>query len=259
MPLQRLQHSGGVDDRDRVRLAELGTLRGGGSISRRHADADTICLATVLSPSAMRTSLSRSPGDRRSVGIVRQDGRGGEWGLTALRVAAGVLMVGHGMHKLHDVDGTGRAFDHLGLRPGRHHTLLAGVTEAGAGAASVLGVFTPAASAALTGTMTVAIAKVHGKNGPWITKGGYEYNATLIAVGLRARRGRSRSARARRHARTSARRLRLGGRGARPRCGHRGSRDRHGPTPRPARRRRVIAQSSLSTAMPIWRPRFSAL
>ena len=115
---------------------------------------------------------------------MRQDGRGGEWGLTALRVAAGVLMVGHGMHKLRDVDGTGRAFDHLGLRPGRHHALLAGVTEAGAGAASVLGVFTPAASAALTGTMTVAIAKVHGKNGPWITKGGYEYNATLIAVGF---------------------------------------------------------------------------
>ena len=48
--------------------------------------------------------------------------------------------------------------------------------------ASLLGVFTPAASAATTGTMTVAIKKVHGKNGPWITKGGYEYNAVLMAV-----------------------------------------------------------------------------
>ena len=113
---------------------------------------------------------------------MRQNGRGGEWGLTALRVATGALMVGHGVQKLRDPDRTGRGFDHLGLRPGRQHAVLAGVTETGAGAASVLGVFTPAASAAVTGAMTVAIAKVHGKNGPWITKGGYEYNATLIAI-----------------------------------------------------------------------------
>jgi putative oxidoreductase len=97
-------------------------------------------------------------------------------------VATGAFMVGHGMHKLRDVERTARAFDYLGLKPGQQHALLAGVTETGAGAASILGVFTPAASAAMTGTMTVAIAKVHGKNGPWITKSGYEYNAVLMAV-----------------------------------------------------------------------------
>ena len=112
----------------------------------------------------------------------------GGWGLTALRLTTGALMAGHGLQKLstmfggRGIDGTAPGFDAMGLRPGRPHAIAAGVSETFAGAASVLGVLTPAASAATTGTMTVAIAKVHGRNGPWITKGGYEYNATLIAV-----------------------------------------------------------------------------
>jgi putative oxidoreductase len=120
--------------------------------------------------------------DRDAMMTRMETSRGGEWGLTALRVATGAFMIGHGMHKLRGVERTAGAFEHLGLRPGRPHALLAGATEAGAGAASILGLFTPAASAALTGTMTVAIAKVHGKNGPWITASGYEYNAILMAV-----------------------------------------------------------------------------
>jgi len=120
----------------------------------------------------------------RSVGIVGQasDGRSGSWGLTALRVASGALMAGHGLQKLRDLDRVGQVFDMIGLTPGREHALLASITETGAGVASVLGLWTPAASAATTGVMTVAIAKVHGKNGLWITDRGYEYNATLIAI-----------------------------------------------------------------------------
>ena len=30
--------------------------------------------------------------------------------------------------------------------------------------------------------MSTAIRKVHGKNGPWVTDGGYEYNLALIAI-----------------------------------------------------------------------------
>src|SRR3954471_3061680 len=110
----------------------------------------------------------------------RQDGSG--WGLTALRLATGGLMAGHGIQKLRDVEATAKGFDFMGLRPGRQHAIAAGLVETAAGMASVLGLWTPAAAAATTGTMTVAIAKVHGKNGPWITKGGYEYNATLLAT-----------------------------------------------------------------------------
>ncbi len=121
---------------------------------------------------------------RRSVGNMRPLGgsRRGDLGLTALRCVMGGFMVGHGLHKLRDTDRTAGAFDYLGLSPGRPHALLAGATEVGSGVASILGMWTPAASAAVTGTMTVAIAKVHGQNGPWITNRGYEYNAVLIAV-----------------------------------------------------------------------------
>ena len=108
--------------------------------------------------------------------------RGSGWGLTALRCATGVFMAGHGLQKLRNVERTAPGFDFMGLRPGRPHAILAGAVETSAGVASVLGIWTPAASAATTGVMTVAIAKVHGTNGPWIVKGGYEYNATLIAI-----------------------------------------------------------------------------
>jgi putative oxidoreductase len=36
----------------------------------------------------------------------------------------------------------------------------------------------------ITGTMLVAILKVHAKNGIWVTDGGFEYNATIIAAAL---------------------------------------------------------------------------
>jgi putative oxidoreductase len=36
----------------------------------------------------------------------------------------------------------------------------------------------------ITGTMLVAIQKVHAKNGVWVTEGGFEYNATIIAAAL---------------------------------------------------------------------------
>ncbi|HEU4842393.1 MAG TPA: DoxX family protein [Ilumatobacteraceae bacterium] len=112
----------------------------------------------------------------------------GGWGLTVLRLVTGALMLGHGLQKLGGwlggggLEQTATGFHHLGLRPGRHHAIAAGVTETLSGAGAVLGAVTPLTSAMTTGTMTVAVAKVHGRNGPWIAKGGYEYNATLLAV-----------------------------------------------------------------------------
>ena len=70
----------------------------------------------------------------------------------------------------------------MGLRPGKVHATAAAAAEAGGGALLVAGAATPLAAAALTGTMTVAIDTVHAAKGPWNQKGGYEYNATLIAA-----------------------------------------------------------------------------
>lgn len=48
----------------------------------------------------------------------------------------------------------------------------------------VLGLATPLAASAITSVMLTAINRVHKKNGPWITNGGYEYNVVLIAAAL---------------------------------------------------------------------------
>jgi putative oxidoreductase len=109
-------------------------------------------------------------------------------GRLALRGIVGPLMVGHGTQKLfgwfggHGLEGTGGFFETLGLRPGRRHATAAGAAEALGGALLALGALTPAASALISGSMITAIRKVHAQNGPWATKGGYEYNLVLIGA-----------------------------------------------------------------------------
>ena len=108
----------------------------------------------------------------------------------ATRTLIGGLFIGHGTQKLRGwfggpgLDGTTAMMGSLGLNPPRRNALAAGVSETAAGAMLLTGLATPLAAAALTGTMLTAIRTVHGKNGPWVSSGGYEYNAVLIAVVL---------------------------------------------------------------------------
>jgi putative oxidoreductase len=109
-------------------------------------------------------------------------------GRAILRGTVGPLMIGHGTQKLfgwfggHGLDGTGGFFESLDLRPGRRHASAAGAAETLGGALLTLGALTPLASTLVSGVMTTAIRKVHFKNGPWVTGGGYEYNLVLIAA-----------------------------------------------------------------------------
>ena len=109
-------------------------------------------------------------------------------GRTILRGTVGPLMIGHGTQKLfgwfdgHGPEGTGGFFESLGLRPGKRHAMSAGASETLGGALLTLGALTPLASTLLSGVMMTAIRKVHFKNGPWVTGGGYEYNLVLIAA-----------------------------------------------------------------------------
>ncbi|HEX5858423.1 MAG TPA: DoxX family protein [Microbacterium sp.] len=95
--------------------------------------------------------------------------------LLVLRVVVGLFFAGHGAQKLwgkfggHGLEGTGGFFESLGLSPGRRH-------------AQAAGAMTPLASTLISSTMITAIRKVHAKNGPWTTEGGWEYNAVLIAA-----------------------------------------------------------------------------
>ena len=111
-----------------------------------------------------------------------------KFGIAILRAVVGGLFIGHGLQKLvgafggPGLEGTAGMFESLGLHPGKLHARAAALTETVGGAALLAGVATPAAAAALTGTMTVAVQKVHGQNGVWAQDGGFEYNAVLAAL-----------------------------------------------------------------------------
>jgi putative oxidoreductase len=111
-------------------------------------------------------------------------------GRLILRVVVGSLFFGHGTQKLfgwfggHGPDATAQMFESLGMRPGKRNALAAGAAEAGGGVGIALGLATPFSAAVLVSTMLTAIHRVHLKNGPWATDGGYEYNLVLIAAVL---------------------------------------------------------------------------
>ena len=105
-----------------------------------------------------------------------------------LRLTVGSVFVGHGTQKLFGwfggigLDATAEGFEKIGLRPGRSNAIAAGAAEAGGGALLAAGLATPVAASVLTAAMLTAIHRVHWKNGPWLSNGGYEYNAVLIAA-----------------------------------------------------------------------------
>jgi putative oxidoreductase len=111
-------------------------------------------------------------------------------GRLLLRLVVGGLFVGHGTQKLFGwfdgpgLDTTAQGFEHLGLRPGKPNAIAAGAAEAGGGALLAAGLETPFAASVLVATMLTAIHRVHAKNGPWSSNGGYEYNLVLIAAAL---------------------------------------------------------------------------
>jgi putative oxidoreductase len=104
-----------------------------------------------------------------------------------MRMLVGGLFIGHGTQKLfgwfggHGLEGTAGFFEGLGLRPGRRNAMAAGAAEAGGGTLLAAGLATPLAGAAISGAMVTAIRHVHAPKGPWMSDGGWEYNAVLLA------------------------------------------------------------------------------
>jgi putative oxidoreductase len=105
-----------------------------------------------------------------------------------IRLLIGGFFIGHGTQKLFGwfggggPEGTGQFFESVGIRPGRRMAVAAGATEVTGGALLAAGLATPVAAASLIGVMLTAIKSVHWSKGPWVTSGGYEYNAVLVAV-----------------------------------------------------------------------------
>jgi putative oxidoreductase len=111
-------------------------------------------------------------------------------GILMLRLTIGLAMAGHGSQKLfgwfggYGPDGTGRFMEGLGFRPGRRHALAAGAVEVVGGLLLAFGLLTPLGSALIASVMVVAAATVHGKNGFFITSGGYEFNLVIGVAAL---------------------------------------------------------------------------
>jgi putative oxidoreductase len=106
-----------------------------------------------------------------------------------LRLVLGVTMIAHGYNHIWGggkIEGTGRWFESLGLKPGLLHAWLASLTELGAGVLLIVGLFNPLAAAGVVGVMTVALITNHFKNGFFIFRPGegYEYVLNLAVAGL---------------------------------------------------------------------------
>jgi putative oxidoreductase len=109
--------------------------------------------------------------------------------LLIVRLTLGLTFMGHGAQKLFGWFGgagfvaTARGYEErMGMRPGRFYAGLAGGGEFLGGLLVALGLLTPIGALLIAASMVVAIAKVTGKNGYWISKNGWEYNFLIIVV-----------------------------------------------------------------------------
>ncbi|MFI7188349.1 DoxX family protein [Nocardia nova] len=107
--------------------------------------------------------------------------------LLLLRLVVGATMIAHGYNHWRGggrIDGTARWFAGLGLRNGILQAWLSVVTEIGAGALLIVGLFTPLACAAIISVMLVAGLLAHRPNGFFVFKEGYEYVLVLAVTAL---------------------------------------------------------------------------
>ena len=109
-------------------------------------------------------------------------------GLLILRVAIGVIMFGHGAQKVFGwwggpgLTGWTNAMIRMRIRPPRMWALIAAFGELIGGVLLIIGLLTPLACAAIAASMLVAIALVHLPKGFWVSKGGYEFNLSILGA-----------------------------------------------------------------------------
>lgn len=111
-------------------------------------------------------------------------------GLLIIRLVIGFTMAAHGTQKLfgwfggYGPKGTGGFFESIGIKPGVLMAVVAGLGELAGGLLFAAGLWTEVGAALIIITMIMAIIKVHGKNGYWVTSNGFEYNLALLVIAL---------------------------------------------------------------------------
>jgi putative oxidoreductase len=109
--------------------------------------------------------------------------------LLALRVSLGAMIGAHAYNHAFRggrLEGTGKWFASIGMRPGYLNAVLATVTETVCAVLLILGFATPIGAAMLIALMTVAIVTVHRFNGYFIFRPGQgiEYCLTVAVAAM---------------------------------------------------------------------------
>src|SRR5450759_1030024 len=107
-------------------------------------------------------------------------------GLLILRLGIGLIIAAHGAQKLFGVwGGPGMAkwtqsVQRLRIRPAQPWAWIAVLSEFGGGLLLAVGLLSPLGGLAIIGAMLVAVATVHLSKGFWASKGGFEFNLSLM-------------------------------------------------------------------------------
>jgi len=108
-------------------------------------------------------------------------------GLLILRLVIGLILAAHGGQKLFGwfggpgMTGWTGAMNRMRIRPATPWAWMSALAEFVGGIGLALGLLFPLPSAAIAGSMLVAIALVHLPKGFFVSKGGYEFNLAIIA------------------------------------------------------------------------------
>jgi putative oxidoreductase len=111
-------------------------------------------------------------------------------GLLLLRLVIGLIVAAHGAQKLFGwwggpgMTGWTGAMKRMRIRPAVPWAWTSALAELLGGLGFALGLLTPLPSLAIAGSMLVAIALVHWPKGFWATKGGFEFNLSILAAVL---------------------------------------------------------------------------
>lgn len=112
------------------------------------------------------------------------------FGITILRIIAGITFAAHGAQKLfgwfggYGLEGVAQWMESIGLAPGYLMALMAGSAEFFGGVALIIGLLVRPAAAVLAVTMLVAIFTVHLANGFFMSNNGYEFALALLAISV---------------------------------------------------------------------------
>ena len=109
-------------------------------------------------------------------------------GLLILRLAIGGIMAAHGAQKLFGwwagpgINGWTGAMTRMRIRPPLAWAWISALGEFAGGIGLAVGFLYPLPIIAIAGAMLVAIALVHWPKGFWNTKGGFEFNLSILGA-----------------------------------------------------------------------------